>query len=136
MNTHDDRSFEETLNAHAEDQTKDFSRAPTTLRLAPSASVEAAQQPYVVFLTNLTGQNLFWQIFYGEVGDPNVEETGRSPIDTNTQSSFQLGGPGDCSRVTAYRLLVDDGNQIVGDTGGVPAHQNPGTPCVDAYVIQ
>ena len=136
MATQDEHAFEETLNAYVEEQTKEFSRASTPLRLALSGSIEATQQPYIVGLTNITGQDLNWQIFYGLVGNPNVEHTGRHPLPNNAQSGLQLGGPGDCNRVTAYRLLVDDGNAIVADTGNVVAHQNPATPCFDAYVIQ
>lgn len=135
MTSQNDRSFE-ALNARVEEKLKDFDSASTTYRVASAASAAAPPQPYLVFLTNTTGQDLNWQVFYGEVGDPNVEETGRQPIPNQTQNNFRLGGPGDCSRVAAYRLLVDDGNSIVADTGGVAAHQNPNTPCVDAYVIQ
>jgi hypothetical protein len=52
------------------------------------------------------------------------------------RQAFNSAAPTDCDKVAAYRLFLDDGTQVVGDTGVVAPHQNPGGPCADAYVIE
>ena len=136
MTTQDVRSVEERLNAHVEQQLAEFGPPSTKYRLAGSGSATTAQQPYAVFVVNRTGQDLNGDVFYLETGDQNVKEVGRKPVPNNAQTGFQLGGPTGCDKVAAYRLILDDGAQVVGDTGVVAAHQNPDSPCADAYVIE
>jgi hypothetical protein len=136
MTTQKVRSVEERLNAHVEQQLTEYGPASTEYRLAASGSAATTQQPYAVFVVSRTGQDLNGDVFYLEAGDQNVREVGRRPVPNNAQTGFRLGGPTNCDKVAAYRLILDDGTQVVGDTGVVAAHQNSDSPCADAYVIQ
>jgi hypothetical protein len=123
----------ERINQRAEEHLKKFTSGEAKYNLSTQTSAAAAQ-PYLVFVVNTTGENLNGTIFYGETTTNQILEVGHGVPD-GAQTAFQLGGPGDCGIVTAYRLLLDDGTQYVGDTGPVAAHQNPATPCVDIWGI-
>jgi len=120
------------INERAEEHLKRFTSREVKYKLA--APTTAATQPYLVFVSNTTGEDLNGTIFYGETTTSQILEVAQT-VPNAVQTGFRLGGPGDCGLVTAYRLLLDDGTQYVADTGPVAAHQNPATPCVDIWGI-
>jgi hypothetical protein len=120
-----DRDVETRLATYTNEDLSKLKVSDSQYRVSRTEALPKVAQPYLVQVTNISGVDLNGTVAYilsSDQGNP-VSESGQVPDQANTD--FHLGGDSGCSLILGYRLVLDDGNQIVADTGAVQAHQNP-----------